>query len=106
MFLPADLITRVPLDTIMGYSHAGHLLMIRRGHIRAYYLQNGGPPGSGYAGVPPSDWKPTLLDQLALPPKFLAGIVKAVLDHAPWNYDKSIDKAIRDGTFPTEFQTK
>jgi hypothetical protein len=90
----------------MGYSHAGHLLMIRRGQIVAYYLQSGGPSGSGYAGVPASDWKPTLLDQLATPHKFLAGIVKALLDHGPWNYDKSVDKAIRDGTFPTDFKTK
>jgi hypothetical protein len=79
--------------------------MIRRGRIRAYYLHDGGTTSAGYAGVPDSDWVLTVLNQLVLTPEFFAGIVKAFLDHLPWNYNKAIDRAIREGNFPTKFET-
>lgn len=101
----SDVVARVPFMFITGYSHAGHLLMIRRGRIRAYYLHDGGTSGAGYVGVPDSDWTLTVFDDLESTPEFLAGMVKAFLDHSPWNYNKAMDQAVREGTFPTKFQT-
>jgi hypothetical protein len=80
--------------------------MIRGGKIRAYFLHDGGPDGSGYAGVPYSDWVPTFFSRFELSARWLASILKAFLDHSPWNYSRAIDRAIREGDFPTEFETE
>lgn len=87
----------------MGYSHAGHLLLFRRGGIRAYYLQS--TSGTGYASVPDSDWIPSVFDYAIWEPEFVASLVKSFLDHSPWNYNRALEYAVRDGTYPTKFRT-
>jgi hypothetical protein len=66
-----------------------------------------GSSGAGSAGVPDSDWVLTVFDQVDTTPdcELLASIVKAYLDHSPWNCNWALDRAVREAHSLTKFQT-